>query len=353
MPAYDASAPRSSTIRARIPGGSHQLVRTLAGCTPSQREAIARGVGNRTLSRMIAGEHRLQRQPDPNDPAGYDTLDAFLAGATVLSDAGVRDTWRDTLVNRIDRATGRAAPITPAAACAELGMTQAQLDAAIGNAPAAILRNGRISRSTRATVRQINDPSSAPAVIRAGLEKLQADTVRLHGSFPADYYVGFSRAITEAALRRHRAHPDAAIDEVGAAYGTEGFPQGRAVLQLYEALVPIDDNTHFDKVQHFIRSMSMHYNGTGITTDIAQYAKEIVYDEIPSWFGSDTGFDWADMLANNRGQAYAIELYRRYHPVRDMIYSPTTIPGRVEEAGGRAVRDFERNIYRLYGVPSF
>jgi hypothetical protein len=260
------------------------------------------------------------------------------------------------VVFQMDPATGKAVQISEATARSALNLTPRAFSRAAGTATVVIMRNGFLSRSSQATVDQINNPATAPAVIRTGLEKLQADTARLHGAFPADYYVEFARAVTEATLSQRRSDPDGAIDEVGNAYGTKEFPRGQAVLHLYEALVATNDNTHFDKVQHFLRSMKMQYDGTGITTDIAQYAKE-ASDEIQSWapsvFGQHTGFDWNDMLANNRGQAYGQQLTRRFHPVRDLVYSPSTIPARVMEAGGQAMQEVEREIYRAYGVQGY
>ena len=360
----DGAAEPSAAASVRCPPvrSGAELQRYLAGQPIGQRRALAASVGNAALSRLVApGRAAILRQPDPNDPGEYEDLDAYLRGVTVLSEEGARARWAEAhpepvaegpvlaSIFRIDRATGRCVAITHAAARAELGLTQAAFDSAVGDATVLILRNGRLSRSAQATVDQINNPSSAPAVIRAGLEKLQSDAAR-YKRFPATYYVEFARAVTQAALRRRSSDPDAAIDEVGEAYGTEEFPRGRAVLHVYEAIARSGNDTGFDKVQHFIRSMSMHYNGTGITTDIAQYGKEIFYDEIPSWWGDDEGYSDADMLANNRGQAYAMQLYRRYHPTRDAIYNPvdTTI---------RKVNEFEhyleREISKLYGVPFY
>jgi hypothetical protein len=350
-----AAAPAAALPAAR---SGADLQHYLATQPPGQRRALAGALGNAALCRAA-----IMRVPDPNDPSGYADLESYLAGVTVMSDEGARQRWAEAhpepapagpaiaSIYRIDRATGRCTPITHAAARAELGMTQSAFDTAVGSSMVLILRNGRLSRSSQATVDQINDPSTAPAVIRAGLEKLQGDAARRGGgNFPADYYVEFSRAITEAALRRRRSDPDAAIDEVNEAYGTEDFAQGRAVLHVYEAIARSGESTGFDKVQHFIRSMSLQYNGTGITTDIAQYGKEIVYDEIPSWWGDDIGYDSTDMLANNRGQAYAMQLYRRYHPVRDVIYNP--IDNAVREVN-EFERNLEREIYKLYNVPFF
>ena len=42
-----------------------------------------------------------------------------------------------------------------------------------------------------------------------------------------------------------------------------------------------------------------------------QWGKEIFYDEIPSWFTDDIGFDPQDMLANGKGEGFGEELEER------------------------------------------
>jgi hypothetical protein len=59
--------------------------------------------------------------------------------------------------------------------------------------------------------------------------------------------------------------------------------------------------------------------GGSTIADIKQYGKEIVFDEVPSWFGDDRGFDSNDMKANNQGQAYGAKLYAQYHPIRNIL----------------------------------
>jgi len=182
-----------------------------------------------------------------------------------------------------------------------------------------ILRNGRLSRTTLKTIEEINDPSKASDLAQHALEKLRKDTAKFGGNFPENYYVEFSKSILNEATRK--GDPDKGIQEAEAGFGSEDLVGTKSVLHVYEALVPQNEDTHFDKVQHFVRSATSEYgmlaNITfGVSTDIKQYGKEIFYDEIPSWFSDDRGYDPNDMLANNRGQAFGEKLYEKYHPFR-------------------------------------
>jgi hypothetical protein len=333
----------------------------LSALPAGERKAMAGGLGNAAVSRAL-----LLRQPDPNDPANYTDVEAFVAGATVLSEAGAREAWAEAhpeaasgtvelsplnvAIYGIDRGTGLATQLTYADVRRRLGWNEQRLIDAVSGGDVFILRNGRLSRTIQRVIDQINSPSSAPALIRYGIEKLQADTAAFGGSFPDDYYVEFSKHVTRSALvARGSEYVGSTLQSVSAAYGSEDFSQGRAVLHLYEALARSSGTTGFDKVQHFIRSMALQYVWAGAVTDAGQYYKEVVLDEIPSWWGSDEGWSDADMLANNRGQAFGAELFRAYHPNLDLVLNPTHVPERVNEIE----RNLEREIYRLYNVPYF
>jgi hypothetical protein len=89
-----------------------------------------------------------------------------------------------------------------------------------------------------------------------------------------------------------------------------------------------------------------------LAADALQYGKEIFYDEVPSWVSDDRGFDPADMLANNRGQAFGQRQFERYHSLRAQAYSPSLLfRKQVAEPLGRQLSLIEREIRRLYAVP--
>ncbi len=237
-------------------------------------------------------------------------------------------------IYRIDPNSGRAERVSHEDAQSQLHLSNQQFNRELLKGEVLILRNDRLSISTQETISQINDPSRATPLMAFAIRRLQQDATTLHGDFPSDYYVTFSRAFIRESIRLNGA--DAGIEAVGKAFGSEDFSQGRAALHLYEALARRDENTGFDKVQHFIASAVSEFENTKIGTDIRQYGKEIFFDEIPSWFTDDVGYDPNDMLANNRGQAFGDELYRRYHPVRA---NPI-------DAAKRQINEFKRDLTR-------
>lgn len=92
------------------------------------------------------------------------------------------------------------------------------------------------------------------------------------------------------------------------------------LFQIYEAAVRRSADSGIDKAWHFIKSAASQADEVGglrmllkkVGTDAAQYFKEIVYDEIPSWVNDDDGYSKLDMRANNQGQAFGLELGRLF-----------------------------------------
>lgn len=180
-----------------------------------------------------------------------------------------------------------------------------------------IFRDGRLSITSSKTIAEINDSSKADLINKFAIEKLQSDAVKYNGNFPENYNVDFSKAVIEHGIKLYG--PDKGFEAVNEHYGVENLPDAKSVLQLYESIVPTNDATHFDKVQHFIASAFAQYDKGGVYTDAVQYGKEIFKDEIPSWFGDDIGFDPNDMKANNQGQAFGKKLFEKYHPIRNLL----------------------------------
>jgi hypothetical protein len=257
-------------------------------------------------------------------------------------------------IYQINPSTGRAETISLEDARTRLGWSESRFERSIRRSEVFILRNGNLSITNANTVGQINNPSTATPLMEFAIRRLQADAARYGGgNFPSNYYVTFSRAVIQESIRLNG--PDSGMDAVHGAFGSEDFSQGRAVLHLYEALARSGEHTGFDKVQHFVASAYHAYGAAdnltfGLTTDVLQYGKEIFYDEIPSWFGDDIGYDPYDMLANNRGQAYGQALYDRYHPLRNPVTTTTRV---VKEEVTRQLNTLERFIYWQAGVPRF
>jgi hypothetical protein len=226
-----------------------------------------------------------------------------------------------------------------------------QDDPGEGGSEVFIRRRGSLSRTSEDTIAQINQPALAPPLVRAALEILRADARVHRGRFPVEYYARFGRSAISAAIRIHGV--DNGIEQAERTFGLEvGASPSRAPFHVFESIARQNDDSGWDKVQHFVRSATACYKRGNLATDSMQYGKEIFYDEVPSWVSSDRGFDPADMLANNRGQAYGQQLFQRYHPVRAQAYSPSLLFRRqVAEPLGRQLSQAEQQIRRLYGVP--
>jgi RHS repeat-associated protein len=301
---------------------------------------------------------------DPSDPLNYVDYESFRRGAILpLRESGYRGLWNSShpgnrvpnpTIYQINPSTGRAETISLEDARTRLGWSESRFERSIRRSEVFILRNGNLSITNANTVGQINNPSTATPLMEFAIRRLQADAARYGGgNFPSNYYVTFSRAVIQESIRLNG--PDSGMDAVHGAFGSEDFSQGRAVLHLYEALARSGEHTGFDKVQHFVASAYHAYGAAdnltfGLTTDVLQYGKEIFYDEIPSWFGDDIGYDPYDMLANNRGQAYGQALYDRYHPLRNPVTTTTRV---VKEEVTRQLNTLERFIYWQAGVPRF
>lgn len=182
-----------------------------------------------------------------------------------------------------------------------------------------VLRNGRKSNSSEKTIDEINDPSKAPSpLVRYALEKLQADAVAYDGKFPKNYYVAFSKAVIKEAISLYG--PDQGIKQAKLTFGEEVRESpSKAPFHVFESIVKSGDNFGWDKVQHFVQSATLQYQYGKKMTDFLQYGKEIIKDEVPSWFSDDIGFDSEDMLANNQGQAYGQHLFELYHPKMSIL----------------------------------
>lgn len=251
----------------------------------------------------------------PEDASVYTSYDDYVNGAPkVLSEKSLAENWvkahptigkDEQRVFQINPKTGKAELISVSTSKTKSGFF--------------IKRGGRLSKTTEKTVDEINNPSNASPLAEFAIKKLQSDAAKFKGVFPKDYYEEFSKEVIQESIRIHGA--DKGIDEAEEAFGSEDLKGTKGVLHIYESIARSDDNTGFDKVQHFVRSATEQYgfiaeSTLGFTTDVKQYGKEIFMDEIPSWFGDDIGYDKYDMIANNRGQLFGKQLYQKHHPYR-------------------------------------
>ncbi len=223
-----------------------------------------------------------------------------------------------------------------------------------------IRRQGQLSPTSTKTIQQINNPKDAEPLIKFALEKLQSDAASFQGNFPGDYYVNFGKAVINESIRLHG--PDDGIDKAQEYFGSEvDESPSAAPFHVFESIARRDANTGWDKVQHFVRSATTYYNHSEPTTDALQYSKE-VWGAVKGLWDPTESFDWNDMLANNRGQAFGHKLFDKYHPVRADIYNPERIVKKIDQSASKSIReanreirqlpiDLENEIYKLYRVP--
>jgi hypothetical protein len=179
-----------------------------------------------------------------------------------------------------------------------------------------ILRRGALSNTTKATIEAINDPTKADPIVGFAVRMLQKDAARLSGVFPPAYYVEFSKAVINQAIGMNRSKPDKGVGLAWKRFGENVDNSGgvHPAYHVYESIVPIDGDTLYDKVQHFVYSAASQYFCGRTMTDIAQYVGEILDALSPN-----DVFSGPDMLANNRGQKFGEELHKKYHPIRNFL----------------------------------
>jgi hypothetical protein len=173
-----------------------------------------------------------------------------------------------------------------------------------------------LSPSSKATIEAINDPTKADPIVGFAVRMLQKDAARLSGVFPPAYYVEFSKAVINQAIGMNRSKPDKGVGLAWKRFGLNVDNSGgvHPAYHVYESIVPVDGDTMYDKVQHFVCSAASQYFGGRTMTDIAQYVGEILDALSPN-----DVFSGPDMLANNRGQKFGEELHKKYHPISNFL----------------------------------
>lgn len=224
-------------------------------------------------------------------------------------------------------------------------------------------RSGAEGNTSAATVEEIRDPDRLDPLRRAALQQLRLDAVAYQGLFPSRYFVRFSRAVIETAIRYYG--PDDGVSRAGTGFGVEvSSSRSRAVYHVYEAIVPRhagDEYRNWDKVQHFIRSAALEYELGALVTDVAQYGKELILDELWSAVsGGSDGFSSADMEANNLGQVLGAVLARRYHPtlphlgvIEPLRRAPRRALRRAQREAESILLEAERALLHEVGYPGY
>ena len=181
-----------------------------------------------------------------------------------------------------------------------------------------ILRlNNVISKTSKETIDWINNPDLIQNKYIKQAMKIFQKISAINNEYPNLIYRDLMKSLFEHFLSGAK-DPDTIIDEIGDIFGIKVEDcytnEIYAFYHIYEALVRKSSaDAGYDKIQHFVYSAVTQYNSTKVGTDVRQYGAEIWDLRKGSSVWNDTK---SDMEANNLGQSYGQQLYKKYHPIR-------------------------------------
>ena len=182
--------------------------------------------------------------------------------------------------------------------------------------------SGEISNTSKITIDLINNTESIKnKYIKKAMEIFKRLSNQ-YTQYPRLIYRDLMKELFEHFLKGS-SDPDTVVEEISEIFGVtveKSIPELLAFYHVYEALIRKNEaDAGYDKIQHFTYNVGKQYSSTKLGTDIAQYGGEVI-DLIKK--GTKVGDDSKeDMEANNLGQNYGWELYKKYHPVRATIRS--------------------------------
>lgn len=182
--------------------------------------------------------------------------------------------------------------------------------------------SGTVSKTSKDTIKLINSPDLINnKYIKKAIDIFHCTSNNVN-DYPRLVYRDLMKELFEYFLLETK-DPDTIIDEIGEIFGKKvedcHTTEIYAFYHIYEALIRKNDkDSGYDKIQHFVYSAVVQYNSTKIGTDIRQYVAEIWDLRGGREVWNDTV---SDMQANNLGQAYGLELYKKYHPIREGLRS--------------------------------
>lgn len=182
--------------------------------------------------------------------------------------------------------------------------------------------SGHLSLTSKITIDLINNTESVKnKYIKKAMEIFKRLSNQ-YTQYPRLIYRDLMKELFEYFLKGS-SDPDTVVEEISNTFGVNVqdcyTSEIYAFFHIYEALIRIDPkDAGYDKIQHYTYSVGKQYSSTKINTDIAQIGAEIWDLRKGTSIWEDTK---SDMEANNLGQAYGWELYKKYHPVRAAIRS--------------------------------
>ncbi len=161
------------------------------------------------------------------------------------------------------------------------------------------------------TLQELQGTRTPTPLVKAGMAKIQSDYARNGGQFSDNYNVAFGRYMFETGFSNMDGISK--NDYVQSANATwnlldnSNFSQnGATIYNLYENFVRKNDDTGYDKLQHFSKSAQLTIESGANWAGFLGWSKEVFKDEIPSWIpgSNDKGWDDLDMKANKDGINY-------------------------------------------------
>lgn len=185
--------------------------------------------------------------------------------------------------------------------------------------------SGYVSTTSKEIINLINNPQNIKnKYVKKAMEIFKRLSMQ-YTQYPKLIYRDLMKELFEYFLKGS-SDPDTVIEEISHIFGSKvnnSIPELKAFYHVYEALIRKNESdAGYDKIQHFSYNVGKQYSSTKIGTEMAQYGGEVVDLAKGIKNLSDVWEDsLADMEANDFGQAYGWELYKRYHPVRAAIRS--------------------------------
>lgn len=179
-------------------------------------------------------------------------------------------------------------------------------------------RSDYVSTTNRTTVDLINDPSTVQnKYVKKAMEIFKRLSSQ-HSIYPRLVYRDLMKEVFEFFLVRSN-DPDTVIKEISNTFGvnTDACYTSEIFVfyHIYEALIrEKDTEPGYDKIQHFTYCVGKSYRSGTVATFAAQYGGEIA-DLLKGGSWQDTK---DDMEANNLGEAYGVDLYKKYNPNQDI-----------------------------------
>ena len=180
--------------------------------------------------------------------------------------------------------------------------------------------SGQVAKTSKETINFINDPSKINNEYIKKIMEIFKHTSNQSSEYSRLIYRDIMVELYEYFLKGSK-DPDKVIKDISSIFGSNveevAHKEIYAFYHVYEALIrKTADSPGYDKIQHFSYSLGKRYTSTKIGTDSAQVLAE-VYDL--TWKGNPWEDTKSDMEANNLGENYGWNLYKKYHPVRATI----------------------------------